>query len=90
MAEVKKTKKGKGRSKGQEGRVTLRIRHKLIEELQELADAEELSLSAYIRQLLKHEVVSKKTMEREYEQFRESPRRSQVPSSEGTRRKLAG
>ena len=61
MAESRTSKKGKGRSKGQEGRVTLRIRHAMIKELQELADSEELSLSAYIRQLLKHEIISKKT-----------------------------
>ena len=61
MAEGRTPKKDKGRSKGQEGRVTLRIRHAMIKELQEMADSEELSLSAYIRQLLKHEIISKKT-----------------------------
>ena len=60
MAASKRPRKGKGKSKGQEGRVTLRIRPELIEQLQELADSEELSLSGYVRQLLKHEVVAKK------------------------------
>ena len=90
MAVRKKPKKGKGKLKGQEGRVTLRIRHELIEELQELADSEELSLSGYIRQLLKHEVISKKTLEREFEQFRENQRGLHVPKSEGSRRHLVG
>ena len=90
MAERKKPKTGKGKSKGQEGRVTLRIRRELIEELEALADSEELSLSAYIRQLLKHEVVAKKSQDREFEQFRESQRGLHVQKSEGSRRRLAG
>ena len=65
MAESKTLKRRKGRLKGQEGRVTLRIRHELIENLQELADDEELSLSAYIRRLLKHEIMSQKNMRTE-------------------------
>ena len=90
MVVGKKSKKSKSRSKGQEGRVTLRIRRELIEQLEALADSEELSLSAYIRQLLKHEVVAKKTLGREFEQFRDSQRGLPVSKSEGSRRKLAG
>ena len=90
MAEAKKSQRGKSRSKGQEGRVTLRIREELIEELEALADREELSLSAYIRQLLKHEVVAKKSGDRELEQLRERQRGLHVQKSEASRRKLAG
>ena len=90
MAVSKKPKRGKSKSKGQEGRVTLRIREELIEQLQELADREELSLSAYVRQLLKHEVVSKKNQEREFEQYKESQKRVQGQRFESSRRRLAG
>ena len=90
MAVSKKAKRGKSKSKGQEGRVTLRIREELIEQLQELADSEELSLSAYVRQLLKHEVVSKKNQEREFEQYKESQKRLGGQKFEGSRRRLAG
>ena len=90
MAERKTPKKGKGRSKGQEGRITLRIRGELIEELEALADGEELSLSGYIRQLLKHEVVSMKTREQEVEEFRHSQSRLQAPKFEGSRRRRVG
>ena len=89
MAERKKPTRRKSKQKGQEGRVTLRIRQELIEDLESLADSEELSLSAYIRQLLKHEVVAKNSQEREFEQFRESQRGLHIPKSEGLRRKLA-
>ena len=88
MAENKKLTKGK--SQGKEGRVTLRIRNELIEELQELAESEELSLSAFVRQLLKHEVVSKKTLEHEFEQDKESKRDLQAPKSEGSRQHRVG
>ena len=90
MAVGRKPKKGKSKSKGQEGRVTLRIRQELIEELQELADSEELSLSAYVRQLLKHEVVSKKNQERELERYTESQKRLQGQKVDSSRRRLAG
>ena len=88
MAERKKPKKGKGNSQDKEGRVTLRIRNELIEELQELADNEELSLSAYVRQLLKHEVVSKKSQEREFEQYKESQKSLLAPKFNGSQRNL--
>ena len=83
MADSKTPKKGKGKLKGEEGRVTLQIRRELIKELESLADGEELSLSDYIRQLLKHEVVSKKTLEREFEQFRESQKGTPRPKVRG-------
>ena len=90
MAERTIPKKRKIKSRDKEGRVTLRIRNELIQELETMADGEELSLSAFIRQLLKHEVVAKKTRDREFEQFRESQRRLHVPKSEGSRRMLVG
>ena len=89
MAVRKKPKKGKGNSKGQEGRVTLRIRPELVRELEALADGEELSLSGYIRQLLKHEVVAKNSQKREFEQYRENQRESRDLKPEGTRRRLS-
>ena len=90
MAERTIPKKRKIKSRDKEGRVTLRIRNELIQELETMADGEELSLSAFIRQLLKHEVVAKKTRDREFEQFRESQRGLHVPKSEGSRRILVG
>ena len=90
MAERKKPKRGKAKFKGQEGRVTLRIRQELIEQLQELADREELSLSGYVRQLLKHEVVGKKSQEQEFEQYKESQKSLQSSKFDGSRRRLAG
>ena len=89
MLEGTTHKKGKGRSKGQEGLVSFRIRYEMIKELEALADSEELPLSAYVRQLLKHEVVAKNTPNREFEQFRESQRGLHVPKSGDSRRILA-
>ena len=90
MAGNTKPKKAQGKSKGQEGRVTLRIRQELIEELQELADSEELSLSGYVRQLLKHEVVSKKKQEQDLERYTESQKRLQGQKVDDSRRRRAG
>ena len=90
MAERNTPKKRKIKSRDKEGRVTLRIRNELIQDLETMADGEELSLSAFIRQLLKHEVVAKKTRDREFEQFRESQGGPHVPKSEGSRRILVG
>ena len=83
MADRKKPRKSKGKSKGQDDRVILRIRRDLIEELEALADGEELSLSDYIRQRLKHEVVAKNTRDRELEQFRESRKGAPRPKIQG-------
>ena len=88
MAESKKLKTGKANAGDWEGRITLRIRNELIQELQELADGEELSLSAYVRQLLKHEVVSNKTLEREFEQYKETQRGLLVQKSGGSKRSV--
>ena len=90
MAERDTPKKRKIKSRDKEGRVTLRIRNELIQELETMADGEELSLSAFIRQLLKHQVVAKKTRDLEFEQFREKQRGLHVPKSEGSRRTLVG
>ena len=88
MAESKKLKTGKTNAGDWEGRITLRIRNELIQELQELAEGEELSLSAYVRQLLKHEVVSNKTLEREFERYKETQRGLLVQKSGGSKRSV--
>ena len=83
MADGKKPKKGKSRTKKPEERVTLRIRRELIEKLEALADSEKLGLSDYIHQLLKHQVVANNTQERKCEQFRESQRGGRRPNIRG-------
>ena len=83
MASSKKPKKGKSRSKEQEDRVILKIERGLIDQLEGLADSEELSLRDYIRQFLKHQVVANNTQEREFGQFRESQKGAPRPKIRG-------